>query len=411
MSRKGRNGSTRRPAVAGASPAFRPAASKGASQSAALEDDISPPVTGLRLGYLALETPREGQAAHTHIHAIIAGLEADGWQVECFFATRSGASGGRSAFARLFDYVVVQARLIRAMKRLDGVYVRAHPAALPVGIAAWLMKKPIMHEINGPHGDLTITYPRLKPLAWFIAACQRAQYHRASHLVAVTPGLVAWAKTEAGHERVTMVPNGVDTRVFTPDGPRHDIGRPYVAFVGGLVKWHGIATMLDALSHPEWPKSVALVVVGDGVERARLVNAEADQMPGLVWLRRLPQAEVPAILRGALAGLVPIENPAGRSDTGVLPLKLYESMACGIPVIATNLPGQRDLVREETAGLLVPPGDAKALARAVARLSADPAQSARTGAGNAVAAKLRHDWTLRAKHVSRVFRKLINQKM
>jgi glycosyltransferase involved in cell wall biosynthesis len=367
------------------------------------------PGSGLRLGYLALETPHEGQAAHTHIHAIIAGLEAEGWQVERFFATRSGASSGRSAFARLFDYIAVQARLIRAMRRLDGVYVRAHPAALPTGIAAWLMKKPIMHEINGPHNDLTITYPRLKPLAWFIAACQRAQYNRANHLVAVTPGLVAWAKGEAAHNRVTLVPNGVDTNIFTPDGPRHDIGKPYVAFVGGLVKWHGIATMLNALAHADWPKGVALVVVGDGVERERLAAAEADNMPGLIWLRRLPQSEVPAILRGAIAGLVPIENPGGRSDTGVLPLKLYETMACGIPVIATNLPGQRDLVREEAAGLLVPPADAKALARAVARLASDPVQSKRTGRQNSIATQLRHDWKVRARHVSSLLKKAFNQ--
>lgn len=361
---------------------------------------------GRSVGYLSLEAPREGQAAHTHIHAIIDGLEAQGWRVTPFLATRTGVSAGRSLLAKLVDYVAVQARLIAALPRLDAVYVRAHPAAWPASIVARWCGRPVVHEINGPHGELAVTYPWLKPFARLVATLQRAQYRRAAHLVAVTPGLVAWAKTEAGHDRVTLVPNAADVERFTPNGPRHVLGdseaRPYAIFVGGLVKWHGIATMLDALAHPDWPDGVALVVVGDGIERDRLARAQAEGMPGLVWFGRQPQEAVPAILRGALVALVPIESPDGRADTGVLPLKLYEAMACGLPLIASDLPGQADLVREEGAGWLVPPGDAGALARAVAAAAADPEAARRIGASNAEAARLRHGWRARAAVVSRV---------
>lgn len=137
----------------------------------ALQEAAGP---GRSVGYLSLEAPREGQAAHTHIHAIIDGLEAQGWRVTPFLATRTGVSAGRSLLAKLVDYVAVQACLIAALPRLDAVYVRAHPAAWPASLVARWCGRPVVHEINGPHGELAVTYPWLKPFARLVAALQRA---------------------------------------------------------------------------------------------------------------------------------------------------------------------------------------------------------------------------------------------
>lgn len=364
-----------------------------------------------RIGYLSLEAPRPGQAAETHVTQIIRGLEARGWIVEPFLATRSGASAGRSYLARLFDYGLVQWRLIRALGRLEAVYVRSHFMALPAALAARLRKRPMIHEINGRPADIGVTYPWTRPLAGLVAWLQHAQYRMASTLIAVTPGLADWAGRVAPGRPVHVIANAADGRLFRPDGPRHAHERPYVVFIGSLVRWHGIATMIAALRDPDWPPGVDLIVAGDGIERATVSAAAAAAVePGrgrLVWLERQEQSRLPALLRGAVASLVTIEDPAGRSATGVLPLKLYEAMGCGTPVIVTDLPGQSDLVRSEACGVVIPVEDAVALARAVAGLVRDPEHAARLGAAGAGAVRARHDWSHRAGDTDAVLRSLL----
>jgi glycosyltransferase involved in cell wall biosynthesis len=360
----------------------------------------------LRLAYLALEAPVPGQAVHTHAHEIIHGLEANGWTVKPFFATRSGAAAGRSIAVRLADYAALQARLIRVLARYDAVFIRGHFMAFPAALAARAARKPVVHEINGIVDEVIVTYPWMRRMRGIATALQRMQLRAADAVFAVTPGLAAWAQDEAGHDRVHVVPNGANVELFTPEGPRPPETSSYVVFVGGLVRWHGIGTMLAALRHAEWPPDVELVVVGDGIERGQLADAERHESR-LRWLRRQDYAAVPIWLRGALAALVPIENTDGRSAHGVLPLKLFEAMACGVPVIATDLPGQGELVRTEAAGLVIPVGDPPALARAVAQLRADPEDARRMGQAGAKAVRERHSWRHRADAIDAVLRDLV----
>jgi glycosyltransferase involved in cell wall biosynthesis len=360
----------------------------------------------LRLAYLALEAPVQGQAVHTHVHEIIHGLESNGWVVERFFASRSGASAGRSLATRLADYAFVQIRLICALPRFNALYIRGHFMALPAALAARAAGKIVVHEVNGVTDEIVVTYPWMRRVRRIVVNLQRIQFRMADALFAVTSGLADWAGKQAGHDSVYVVPNGANADLFTPDGPRYTGSSSYVVFVGGLVRWHGIGTMLSALRDEAWPAGVDLIVVGDGIERDQLASIE-DGEPRLRWLRRQDYAAVPALLRGALGALVPIENPGGRSQAGVLPLKLFEAMACGVPVIATDLPGQGDIVRAEGAGLVVPVGDPSALANAVARLKADPNAARLMGLAGARAVRERHSWRHRADAVNAVLQQIL----
>ena len=364
----------------------------------------------LRLGYLALEAPIPGHAPHTHVHEMIRELTALGWKVESYLASRSGASAGRFFVLRLFDYLILQARLICAFAKFDAIYVRAHFMALPAALAARIVGKPVVHEVNGNNRDLVVTYPGLRPLLSVIESLQRWQLRWADRVFAVTPQLAEWARQEAGHARVEVVSNAANTNLFRPDGDRFEFGKPYVVFIGGLVRWHGIDTMIAARNEPDWPENVALLVVGDGIEREKLVTF-TDTTGRLVWLGKRPYAEIPEILRGAFAALVPIENPGQRSDTGVMPLKLFEAMACGTPVVATDLAGQRELVLESKAGILVPPGDPQALARAVRAIVEDPASAERMGESGAALVNEKHSWRNRAQAVDDALRKVLGVKV
>lgn len=356
----------------------------------------------LRLAYLSLETPRPGQASQTHIAEIIASLEECGWSVELFATTKGGASARSGFLGRLLDYGRVQLALARRIGEFDAVFIRSHFMALP--LAWWARRRglPVVHEINGTPADIGVTYPALKPFGAVFSWLYRAQYRAAAHLIAVTEGLCRWAGDFSGHDRVSLVSNAANTGLFKPEGPRGDIAGRYVVFVGGLVAWHGIGTMLAALDDPAWPRDMRLVIVGDGIERWRVENAADEKR--LLWLGRQPYEAVPALLRGAVAALCVIEDQDGRSASGVAPLKLFEAMACGVPVIASELPFQAGIVRQEGAGLVVPPASAPALAAAVRTLAEDPAQAQAMGANGAAYVAREASWRHRGRDIDRILR-------
>jgi glycosyltransferase involved in cell wall biosynthesis len=326
---------------------------------------------GRRLAYLCLETPRPGQAAHTHVHEIVNGLRRRGWQVELIITQAGGVSAGRSFVSRALDFAVAQAHLVRRLSDFDAVYIRSHPAAVAASMAARMRGVAVFQEVNGRPTDLAVTYPRLRPVVPLLAWAYRTQLARAAHVFAVTDGLADWVRKDARHDRVSVVPNGANIDVFRPGAGRSPIAGRYVIFVGGLVAWHGLDTMLAATRQAHWPNDVRLVLVGDGVERDKLEGQGAGER--VLWLGRKPYEDLPALVGGAIAALCVIENPQGRSATGVAPIKMYEAMACATPVIVSDLPHQADLVRRIEAGVVVPMADPGALATAVADLAQAPA--------------------------------------
>lgn len=351
-----------------------------------------------RLVYLSLETPREGQATYTHVHEIVRGLREIGWQVDLIATGRGGASSGTGYLTRLFDYVRAQWALARRLGSCDGVYMRAHFAAMPVSLLARLRGVPVFQEINGLPADIFVTYRWLRWLGPLIVWLYRVQMRMAAHVFVVTEGLRGWAEAQSGHGRVSVVSNGADIRLFTPEGPPPPTQERYIAFVGGITAWHGISVMIAAVDDPAWPPELRLVIIGDGVEREQL------QRPGLSprisWLGRRPPQEVATWLRGAVAALSITQDSTGHLGTGVAPLKLFEAMASGVPVIVTDLPFQRDVVRQHEAGLVIPMADAPALARAAAELASDPERAKRLGRNGADYVRANASWGKRAEEIA-----------
>lgn len=359
----------------------------------------APASAAVRLAYLCLEAPREGQASFVHMNEIAAGLRRRDFTVDIFAPSYSGQWQRPSLPGRLAEYLRLQARLALRLRRYDAIYVRSHPLAFPLAMLCRLTGKPVFHEINGTYEDLYVAYPAAAKARRLLDFMQKSQFRAAAGNIGVTPQLCDWLRAEAlpRQPAVALVPNGANTDLFHPGAAS---GRPlpprYVVFFGGLTRWHGVDDMLAAIASPLWPAGVALVVVGDGVEGER-VRAAAATQPNLVVLGRLPYAEVPGVVAGAIAGLVPISDPKGRSSTaGLSPLKLYETLACGVPVIASRLPGQAELVEDAGCGLLFACGDGGGLAAAVATLAADPAQAQAMARRGLEMVRREHSWDQRA---------------
>ena len=351
-----------------------------------------------RLAYFALDVPHKGQASHIHISEITDNLRRLGWKVDLYAPEPAASGQARAIPARAVEYARVMARIIPRLGRYDVLYVRAHLLAWPVTFAARLMNLVVAQEINGIELDVVVSHPWLAPLRPLVRWLYRSQYRVSDRLFPVTEGLAQWLCEGRARDRITVVPNGANIDLFRP------IARdcaPFAVFFGGLTAWHGVDLMLDAVRHPSWPAGIELVVIGKGAQEHLVQAAAQSGLPVRPLGYRLHE-EIPELVAGALAGLIPITNPRGRSSTGISPLKLYETLACGIPAIVTDLPGQAEVVRAGRCGIVVPCEDAGALAAAVARLAADPAAAREMGRQGAELVRREHSWAARARAVDAV---------
>jgi glycosyltransferase involved in cell wall biosynthesis len=158
-------------------------------------------------------------------------------------------------------------------------------------------------------------------------------------------------------------------------------GAPFtVLFVGRLVERKGVSHLVDAVSLLRSRVDVRLVIVGDGAERARIEARVREQgLDGRVAVRgRVSEAELQAAYAAADAFVLPAVVDQ-RGDTEGLGVVLLEAMNHRVPVIASASGGIPDIVEDGVSGLLVPPGDAKALAAALERLARAPDLAGRLG--------------------------------
>lgn len=362
---------------------------------------------GSRLAYLCLQATREGQASYAHVHEIIKGLKRRGWDVELFEPSYARSQKEVGPLQRLLEFLRVQILLWwRARKkRVDALYIRWHFASYPTALWGRWRGIPVVQEVNGPYEDLFIAWPWTRRLAWLFILLMRSQFSMADAVIAVTPQLAAWVRNEAGHSRVYVVPNGANTELFRPDAevdPALQVPPyPYVIFFGALAPWQGMEIMFKALDHPAWPGSVRLVVVGEGVERAS-VEEVASQTERLVYLGPQPYSRMPGLIANAIAGLSPQSNKSHRASTGLFPLKLFETLACGVPVIVTDFPAMSDFVREYQCGIVIPQDDPASLAQAVAYLYEHPAERKAMGLRGREVVERDHSWDQRAALTERV---------
>lgn len=363
------------------------------------------------LYYLCFQATKEGQASHAHVHEIIGGLEHRGWKVSLFEPDYGSVPQPLSLWRRVAQYLPTQLRLWRASPRPKVLYVRAHPAALPSLIWAKLHGIAVFEEVNGTFDDLRLMYPLLLPLFPLIYVASLVSLSLADGLITVTNELRDWLQTKTKGKIISVVPNGANTELFCPGQATREMGPdPYAVFVGAMSPWQGIETMLAAIRLPQWPAPVRLVLVGTGVEQG-IVEAAAALDPRILYLGHRDYQQIPAIVRGAVAGLS-VQNTRRKSRKyGFSALKVFETLACGVPVIVTDFPGQREMIAGIASGIVIPPDDPIALASAVRKLNGDPEAARDMGRRGREAMVRDHSWQNRADATGNMICHVLAQKM
>ncbi|MBL1065193.1 glycosyltransferase [Streptomyces sp. 7-21] len=208
--------------------------------------------------------------------------------------------------------------------------------------------------------------------------------------------------------RVSVVPCGVDTGRFTPVGPAEPRGpHPHrLVQLGRLVPRKGAEVSIAALARLP---GAELVIAGGPrsgppaadpeIRRLREAARRHGVADRVTFRGGVPRVEVPPLLRSADLVLC----PADYEPFGIVPL---EAMACGVPVVASAVGGQRDTVADPVTGRLVPPRDPEALARAAAALLADPAGRAARGEAGRRRVLARYRWANVAAATEDVYRAL-----
>jgi glycosyltransferase involved in cell wall biosynthesis len=260
-------------------------------------------------------------------------------------------------------------------------------------------------ETNGTYEDVFSAWPALRPWRRFVELTLRLQMSAATKVITVTDELGRWVQSQARLRAgdIVVIPNAADVAMFRPEDDA--VTEPYVVFVGALAPWQGVDVMIEARYRPEWPDGVRLVIAGDGPLRARCESLGGDER--FSYLGPVPHSTVPRLIARSIAGLSVQGRHRDRERVGSSPLKAFETLACGRPLIISDLPGPASLVREHECGVVVPPDDPTALAEAVHYLWANVAERDAMGTNARRLVLREHSWEARAADTEAVLARAI----
>ena len=174
---------------------------------------------------------------------------------------------------------------------------------------------------------------------------------------------------ERGHgpaiaRRLVVIPNAVDTRVFTPEAGDGDDGRTII-YTGNFGHAQDLEACVRAMQHVEVDAHLRLVGDGDLRERLESLVEELGVDDRVSIERPIPRSEIPPLLASSAVGIATLKDADGLRYA--VPSKTYEYMACGLPVVGTDIGALAELLEESGGGLAVD-SDPEALAEAFDRL-------------------------------------------
>lgn len=285
----------------------------------------------------------------------------------------------------------------------DLVYARTNRSVLPALLARGLGAR-FVFEVNGDaFGEQRWRGGVLRALT--ILAADWVNCRLAHGVVAITPGLKTMVESRYGvpPAKVHLIPSGTDLEAIRPLDPRacrQELGLALdgalVAFLGLLYRHQGVQTLLAAApeivrQHP----GTRILIVGDGPAR-RALEAQARALglgASVAFVGRVPYERVALYLGAADCCVAPFVVQRGETS----PLKLFDYMAAGRPVVASAIPAIADLVEASGAIVPVPPDDARLLAEEVVALLRDPRRRQLLGEAGRRYVEAHHGWALLAR--------------
>jgi len=271
-----------------------------------------------------------------------------------------------SIFSYLASFVAIT--VTTAFRKPSLIYVR--DTGVNIGIfMAKSMGIPVLLEVNG---DLMKEYSKIgRVLLCLIGQLMDITYSSVDGAIIPSPNLtLLLVRHGTRREKIFCIPNGVNPTLFRPldkTACRIKLGLSnsfYFCFVGHLAPWQGIDKALIGFSKFIAENSeinTRLLIVGNGPLRKKLEKLTHDLglQDHILFLGSLPHELVPYLINACDVCIAPFTSWRNK-EIGVSPLKLFEYLSCGKPVIASRIPGT-EIIKDLDAGILVEPDNIEEL--------------------------------------------------
>jgi glycosyltransferase involved in cell wall biosynthesis len=314
-------------------------------------------------------------------------------------------------------FVLEQRRLARVLRGLRPDVLHAHDsnALVPVAMAARALRVPYLYDAH----DLWLGRPRReRSAAYFFlnqiyyTVVERLLVRRAAAVLTVSPPIARHLERRYGVAHVALVPNYPDQ--IGPIEPRDirsltgaDMLGPesrVVLYLGGLMAGRGLEELVDAIAAL---RHVDLVFLGEGVLAGPLRRRAhaAGSARRVHLLSAVPPDQVVSVAASADVGVSPIV-PSCLNYRYSLPNKLFQYMAAGLPVVASDFPQVRQIVESARCGLVVDTREPRLIAAAIESVLDDPDAARAMGARGREAVRDRYNWSTSAAALLDVYGRL-----
>jgi glycosyltransferase involved in cell wall biosynthesis len=295
-------------------------------------------------------------------------------------------AANRGTLLRTLDFLsfMVSAFIAGLFQRSPDLVMATSPQFF-TAVAGWALgaarRRPFIFELGDlwPRSILAVGALRQSPLIAALEWVELFLYRRAAAVVALTQAfkdnLVA---RDIPPEKIAVVRNGVDLSRYAPR-PRDEAragslglsGKFVLGYVGTHGMAHDLGRVLDAAERLQDEPGIAFLLVGAGAERDALIaDATRRRLGNVVFVPMQPKEAIPSIWSVCDVALVHLKNAPAFAE--VIPSKIFEAMAMGLPILLVSPPGEASqILTEDGAGLWVPAGDPTALAEAALRLARD----------------------------------------
>jgi glycosyltransferase involved in cell wall biosynthesis len=297
----------------------------------------------------------------------------------------------------------------RKAREIDAAVYHFHdPELMPVGLLLKLHGKRVIYDVHEdvPRDILAKTWisPALrKPAAIGASAAHFLTALTFDGVIAATPVIAARFPSK----KVLTVQNFPRLKEFDKTAQPYASRKPLVGYIGGISQQRGAREMIQAMSLLHDFPDARLLLAGEfeGIELER----ELRRLPGFErvnyrgWLTR---TEVRNVLNMSRSGLV-LLHPF-QMYMEAQPIKLFEYMAAGIPVIASDFPLWRAIVGEVGCGLLVNPNNPRDIAQAIEWILRHPEEAEQMGQRGAAAVRSKYNWEAESEKLLELYSNLMD---
>jgi len=286
-----------------------------------------------------------------------------------------------------FNLALAAAIAVRVRRyRPDIFYVRRMGSIVPA-LLARMLRIPFLYEVNDDpyrreYQKGSVLLFTLRSLASRLQ--EDINLKLAARVYTITPDIIAsivMRNAGLAKHKFAVLPSGANVDLFKPMDPVEarsavglDSGRKYIGFVGTLLKHQGVDVLIAAAAIivKQMPNAM-FVIVGEGPLKQDWMNLAVSRSLGdhFRFTGQIRYEQMPQWLNAFDVCVAPFLESAGYRS----PVKIFDYMACGRPVVASDIPGTTSVFRESDAIRLIPPENPRALAGAIMDLLADPSRS------------------------------------